>query len=124
MGLFSKRSAMTPGQRGLSIGKDELEESYYWVYATWKEPHPGASRRIWDFRFELGRDIPVWELLPQNQRFWFDAYAALAARMLKEHRERFDVDFARELDRRASECVDTENESQVQALRTLSDQPL
>jgi hypothetical protein len=113
-----------PGLTGLTITSEKLSEAYYWVYATWKEPEPAASRQIWKFRYDLGLEITCWDSLPQNQRFWFDAYAALGARVLKEYGDIFDVGFVRELERRAIACADTENEAQLKALRTLRDQPI
>jgi hypothetical protein len=76
------------------------------------------------FRYDLGLEIACWDSLPQNQRFWFDAYAALGARVLKEYGDRLDVGFVRELERRARACVDNDNESQVKALGTMRDQPI
>jgi hypothetical protein len=128
MGLFRKTSTAAgaggPGVRGLTITSEELSEKYYWVYETWREPEPHASRKIMTFRYDLGLEIACWDSLPQNQRFWFDAYAALGARVLKEYGDRLDVGFVRELERRARACVDNDNESQVKALGTMRDQPI
>ena len=121
---FSQSEMMlsAPAQAEAMTSK-QLINLEFWMVQKFQERTAPTAREIWLRRVRLGYALPATEM-PQNVRFWLNAYPALSASVLQLGGERIpEADLALVCREAARECVDRSNDAQMGAMKDLGRQP-